>query len=1005
MKLDAEFVRLPLRFDAERLAAEVATFAESDWRPHPHGYPGNSALPLVAVNGDPADDATKGIMRPTPHLDRAPYLRQVLAALGTVIGRTRLMRLHGDAEATPHVDVNYYWFERARVHVPIVTTDDVRFIVGDSETHMAPGEAWVFDTWRTHNVLNPGAAARIHLVADTVGSASFWDLVDRGERVVGGTSVSANGSELVPWRPNHDPALRLEHVNQPVVMTPWELDRLADRIRREVVLETAADEAAAVEYDRLLLQLRRDWRARWAVHGAAPSGHEQFRLLRESAYAALARLEGRLRVDNGQELVAVTKHVLGAALNPDLLEQAAPPPRRRPGGARRRPRLEQPIFVVSPPRSGSTLLFETLSQSPDLWTIGGESHALIEGIPQLHPAAHGWASNRLTEADADGPTVGALTDRFAAELRDRAGSRASGDRPYLLLEKTPKNALRVPFLAAAFPDSRFVYLYRDPMDTLASMAEAWRSGRFVTYPDLPGWSGPPWSMLLVPGWKELDGMPIPELVANQWLRAARVLLDDLEALGPGRWCVASYGNLVQDPQAEVDRLCRFLEIGWDRELTAPLPNSRTTVTPPDPEKSKHNAEELQPFLPLVGDVSERARELFSRPPGPRRPTTAAPVDGERPQASASAFPPTPAQVTASAQAPAVGAEGGFQSTATTSFPRVLAGLHASLLVSTYQSGRLIVFRADGGELNTHFRSFESPMGIAVDRGRLVLGTRRHVWDYRDQPAVARKLEPAGKHDACYLPRRSHVTGDVRIHELVVVDGEVWFVNTLFSCLATLDDDHSFVPRWRPPFVSALAPEDRCHLNGVALVDGRIKYVSALGTSDDAHGWRQNKAAGGVIVDVPSGEIVVRGLCMPHSPRWHDGRLWILESGKGSLGVVDPERGEVTTVATTPGFTRGLTFAGHYAFVGLSQVRETLFEGVPIKEATERTCGVWVVDIRSGQTVAYLRFEGIVQEIFDVQLLPHRFPDIGEPGSDLVAGAFVLPQDALAEVPAELRAPD
>ncbi|HVR95489.1 MAG TPA: aspartyl/asparaginyl beta-hydroxylase domain-containing protein, partial [Thermoanaerobaculia bacterium] len=167
MRLETEFVKLPLRFDADRLAAEIAEVPETAWRPHPQGHPGNSALPLIAACGDPANDATKGEMRPTPQLAVLPYLCQALAELGAPIGRTRLMRLDGNAEATAHADVNYYWMERLRVHLPIVTTPAVEFRCGERAVHMAAGEVWVFDTWQIHNVLNPNPTRRIHLVADT----------------------------------------------------------------------------------------------------------------------------------------------------------------------------------------------------------------------------------------------------------------------------------------------------------------------------------------------------------------------------------------------------------------------------------------------------------------------------------------------------------------------------------------------------------------------------------------------------------------------------------------------------------------------------------------------------------------------------------------------------------------------------------------------------------------------------------------------------------------------
>jgi uncharacterized protein (TIGR03032 family) len=338
---------------------------------------------------------------------------------------------------------------------------------------------------------------------------------------------------------------------------------------------------------------------------------------------------------------------------------------------------------------------------------------------------------------------------------------------------------------------------------------------------------------------------------------------------------------------------------------------------------------------------------------------------------------------------------------TSNLPPLFDQLGISLIVSTYQAGKAIVVRSDNGALNTHFRTFAKPMGIAADNSRLTIGGANTVWEYRNMPAVAQKLEPAGKHDACYLPRRIHVTGDIDIHELAW-DGnnDLWAVNTRFCCLCTFDVDHSFSPRWRPPFVSALAPEDRCHLNGIAMVDGRPKYVTALGETDTPGGWRANKARGGVLMDIESNEILLHGLSMPHSPRWYQGKLWVLESGEGSLAVVDLERRTWQTVAQVPGFTRGIDFVGPLAFIGLSQVRESaVFSGIPlVQRLRERTCGVWVVNIETGKTVGFLRFESGVQEIFAVQVLRGmRFPELLEWNDQRLAHSYVLPDEALAEV--------
>jgi uncharacterized protein (TIGR03032 family) len=363
----------------------------------------------------------------------------------------------------------------------------------------------------------------------------------------------------------------------------------------------------------------------------------------------------------------------------------------------------------------------------------------------------------------------------------------------------------------------------------------------------------------------------------------------------------------------------------------------------------------------------------------------------------------------------------LRSVHTSNFPAILQELGISVLVTTYQAGKLVMLRPDGEHLNTHFRGFSKPMGLAVDGGRLAIGTSVEIWEYHNSPAVARRLEPAGSHDACFLPRSSVCTGDIQIHEMAwanqsgagkekrgqkAEDKELWFVNTRFSCLCTRSTNHSFVPRWRPPFITALAPEDRCHLNGLCVADGRPAFVTALGTTDAPGGWRNNKKSGGVVLDVASGETVASGLSMPHSPRWHNGRLWVLESGSGGVGWVDPATGKLETLTVLPGFTRGLDFCGPLAFIGLSQVRESaVFSGIAIAERplAERCCGVWVVNIETGQTIAHVKFEDAVQEIFAVQALAGaRHPDVINDQPRVIADSFIVPDEALDLVPAPLR---
>src|SRR5262245_37290100 len=188
-----------------------------------------------------------------------------------------------------------------------------------------------------------------------------------------------------------------------------------------------------------------------------------------------------------------------------------------------------------------------------------------------------------------------------------------------------------------------------------------------------------------------------------------------------------------------------------------------------------------------------------------------------------------------------------------SFVALLTQLGVSLLVSTYQANKLLAVRAQGPGLSTLVRTFERPMGIAANASRIALGTRNQIWTLRNAPDIAPRVEPPGTHDACYLPRSSHVTGDIGVHEMAWAGDQLWFVSTRFSCLATLADDYSFLPRWQPPFITELAAEDRCHLNGLAMRDGRPTFVTALGETDTPGGWRPAKAQGGIIMDVAGGE--------------------------------------------------------------------------------------------------------------------------------------------------------
>jgi Domain of unknown function (DUF4915) len=329
-----------------------------------------------------------------------------------------------------------------------------------------------------------------------------------------------------------------------------------------------------------------------------------------------------------------------------------------------------------------------------------------------------------------------------------------------------------------------------------------------------------------------------------------------------------------------------------------------------------------------------------------------------------------------------------------SLPAILAQTKSSLLISTYQTGHLVVVSAPQGQITVSFHTFERPMGMAVRPGWLVVSSRTQIWSLRNFPDTVATLKSKGRYDACYLTRFSHFTGNIQCHELAWVSTgpgsatddppgatekkppeegrpELWIVNTLFSCLCAAHASYSFAPRWCPPFISALVPEDRCHLNGLAVQGGKPRYVTALAETNSAHGWRPVKVGGGCVIDVLNNQTVCRGLIMPHSPRLAEGRLLLLHSGLGQLVTLDPASGRLQTIAELPGYTRGLAIHGTLAFVGLSKVRASSAQsGVPIATRNEPLkCGCAVVDLQTGQAVAFFDFLSGIDELFDIQILP------------------------------------
>ena len=603
MRLPAPFIRLPLKFDVQRLQAELAMLGAASWVKHPNEIAGNSSVRLISVGGG-ENDEVNGAMLPTAQLRGSPYVRQVLASFGVVWGRSRLMKLAPGAEVPQHSDINYHWFSRVRLHIPIITWPEVRFYCGEEDVHMAAGEAWLFDNWRPHRVVNPTAEERIHLVADTSGTASFWQF-----------ALQSRNAGLTDRQHRFDPAMGAQPLTERTslrpVMSPAEIEYLIMDLRADLAMrpDVAEQPGQVAHYHALLEGFCKDWRQLYLLHGEEASGWEEFLRLRDSL-RSVSRDIASTMITASNRVAAHTVlegRVLRSALSlpiADTGKSVSPNPRRSV--------VERPIFIVAAPRSGSTLLFETLAASEQLYTLGGEAHWLVENIAALQPGAPGVDSNRLDATHCSAQIREAILAEIATQLRDSKGELVRPGATVRFLEKTPKNALRIPFFNTLFPDAFFIFLWRDPQENVSSIMEAWRSGKMKTYNGLHGFDGS-WSLLLPPGWERLRGRPLEEIAAFQWEVTNRTVLDDLATLPRQRWIGLNYADFVSNPEKTICNLCHFVGIELDgplsHRISTPLPLSRYTLTPPAPDKWRSNEAAIRGVLRSVDATWKRLKAL------------------------------------------------------------------------------------------------------------------------------------------------------------------------------------------------------------------------------------------------------------------------------------------------------------------------------------------------------------------------------------------------------------
>ena len=316
----------------------------------------------------------------------------------------------------------------------------------------------------------------------------------------------------------------------------------------------------------------------------------------------------------------------------------------------------------------------------------------------------------------------------------------------------------------------------------------------------------------------------------------------------------------------------------------------------------------------------------------------------------------------------------FQMTASRGFVGWLISQQVSLAFSTYQTGKLfLVGHNEDGRFTVYDRTFERAMGLAGDGQSIYMASLYQLWRLENVLQPGEILEGYDRH---YVPQVGQTTGDLNVHDVALdAEGMPLFISARFSCLATTSDRYHFKPLWMPKFITRLAGEDRCHLNGLAVVNGKARYVTACAQTDVVDGWREHRRDGGVVIDMESDEVIAQGLSMPHSPRWYRDKLWLLDSGNGSFGYLDGATGRMEQVAFCPGFARGLSFRGDYAIVGLSLPRhDPTFAGLALQEKLNAAkvsarCGLLIIDLRTGDAVEWLRLEDPVRELYDVLCLP------------------------------------
>jgi len=320
----------------------------------------------------------------------------------------------------------------------------------------------------------------------------------------------------------------------------------------------------------------------------------------------------------------------------------------------------------------------------------------------------------------------------------------------------------------------------------------------------------------------------------------------------------------------------------------------------------------------------------------------------------------------------------FSCNFTPNIPELLNQMNCTIAISTYQAGKVIFISAKNNEELIQLpRTFNKAMGIALQGDKMAVATKDEVIVLVNSAGLANSYpKQPGVYDGLFMPRAAFYTGQIDIHDLHWGEEGLWAVNTSFSCLVLINEEYSFIPRWRPAFISGLASEDRCHLNGMAMQNGKTVYVTSFGDGDKPQSWRDNITKTGIVIDISTGETILRDLPMPHSPRLYNGKLYLLLSATGEVVCAEPESGKYEVVSNLSGFVRGMAKYGDYLFVGLSRLRKnsSTFRHLSIADKA-LNAGIKILHLPTGGYVGEIIYRSTVDEIYDVQIIP----DMKRPG--------------------------